>query len=247
MKSFLLIFNVICLMFSSIGFAANLQKISDPEGVPRAYFLSGAMWSVSENYETSETGSLPDINFSESAPIFIRSPGGNLLGPTFLLNWLERLIKNNQGRKAKIILFSKCWSACITFLAGVNKLSREGKILLEMDDEMTIGIHGGSGGIPDQIYTEPDFEQIKLVEKHGGNHDWLIANGKLFSRPEEDYMAEFKPNDPRLKGSNLVDYAVVKPRKEIVDYFESLKGFRNQVLRRGYHEIDENWLVRIKK
>lgn len=246
MRLFKIGFHVFCMIISSIGYSANLQKISDSEGVPRAYFLSGAMWSVNENFETSETGNLPDITFSESSPVFIRSPGGNGNGPTFLLNWLERQIKNNQGKKPRVVLFHYCMSACITFLAGLNKLSKEGKIILEMEDEITIGIHGSvsSKGF---TYSQPDTEQIQLIEKHGGNQSWLLANGNLFTRPTEDYMAEFRPNNPTLKGSNLVDYAVIKPRKEFVDYFESLKSFRNQILHRGFHDIDENWLVRIKR
>jgi hypothetical protein len=209
MRFILIAFFVSCYGFSAN--AMNLQVLKSKSNKTMAYVLSGALFSVTTEFETlnSKGGrTLPPIEMDNSTIIFFRSPGGNGHGPTWLLNWLNSQLART-GAKPTIYVFDTCSSSCVEFITGLNHLAQSGSINLVLSYWMGIGIHGSSYANT-EISSEPDVDQMRRIQAKGASGKWLEDHKKLFTRPTLDYMERFGPAHPIFFNSGIVDIRFVK-------------------------------------
>jgi hypothetical protein len=146
---------------------------------------------------------------------FLSSPGGYIDHIKTVVSDLRKELDSSFETSQvtpTVIVQSHCESACIPILSALNKMAAEGFIHLVVDRHTILGFHGCSD--PDSanpnagkhFSIEGTQRYHKIWKTQGGNPEWIDLNAAFF---ESDKIHELKPDDPRLWGSQILDYAEI--------------------------------------
>lgn len=152
---------------------------------------------------------LPNLIFKNKTRIVISSPGGNPYGVRPLTDWLIREIQE-LGQRPEVIIRDQCSSSCLVLLASLNYLARVGEIKLILDQSLVLGFHGCLDSSTGEYNKRCTARMAEYQMIHGVSHEWMMENIELYARPNKDYMISVKITDPRLRGSRLFNYGVIR-------------------------------------
>lgn len=152
---------------------------------------------------------LPDIVFKKKTRIVIQSPGGNPYGVERLAAWLIREVDELRA-PPEVIVREQCSSSCLVLLAVLNDFSRLGAIKLIIDQSLSLGFHGCANTDSGEYHKKCTAHMAEVQLRHGMSHPWMMENIELYARPYEDYAVYVPVTSKRLKGSGLIDHAIIR-------------------------------------
>lgn len=151
----------------------------------------------------------PNLIFKNKTRIVITSPGGNPNGVRPLMDWFIREIQE-LGGQPEVIVRDQCASSCLGILSTLNYLARSGAIRLILDRNLILGFHGCANLGQGKYSKSCTKEMVKYQLIHGVSHEWMMDNIELYARPNLEYIVNVSVTDPRLKGSRLINYGVLR-------------------------------------
>jgi hypothetical protein len=156
------------------------------------------------------------INPNNPTTFLLSSPGGNI---DKIIQFVADLQAQIQGAYElshaipTVVVHNQCESACVLVLSALNRMAKDGQIHLLVDRRTIIGLHGCSVHA-DADATDPGHYTVEGTQRYlsywiylGGNQAWIDAYYEQLFTSEK--IREMHPNDRRLSGSRLLDYASI--------------------------------------
>jgi|GEM_PF-3619664 len=145
---------------------------------------------------------------------FLSSPGGNI---DKVIQFVADLQAEIQGAYElsnaipTVVIRNQCESACVLVLSALNRMAKAGQIRLLVDRRTIIGLHGCSvhadAEDPGHYTVEGTRRYLGYWVYLGGNQAWIDAYYEQLFTSEK--IREMHPNDRRLSGARLLDYAAI--------------------------------------
>jgi hypothetical protein len=152
---------------------------------------------------------LPNLIFKNKTRIVLSSPGGSPHGVERLAGWLIREISELKD-PAELIIRKQCSSSCIVLLSILNDYARIGTLRLILDQDLVLGFHGCAEADSGKYVKDCTSYMAEVQLRHGMSHAWMMKNIELYARPYKNYFIPVPVTSPRLRGSGLINYGVIR-------------------------------------